>query len=244
MAEQAQDRQLPATERKIQKSRGDGQVARSRDLGHLAALGGGAALLAAFAPEISRWLSNRLAEGLRFDRNTLASTATMTERLSGAGDELMLAVLPLGAAMVFLALAAGVLAGGWNFTFKPLEPKFEKLDPLAGLGRMVSGQQVGVMLKACLLALVLGTLGGVYLKMQLSQFAGLMALPLPAALSHAGGLLWTGFALLLVSLALFALVDVPLQRQLLLRRLRMSHQEVKKENKDIEGNAEVKARVR
>jgi hypothetical protein len=45
-------------------------------------------------------------------------------------------------------------------------------------------------------------------------------------------------------LAFFALVDVPLQRQLLLRRLRMSVEELKKEMKEVEGNAEVKAKIR
>ena len=41
MAENAQDRQLPATQRKIEKSRSEGQVARSRDLSHVAAIGTG-----------------------------------------------------------------------------------------------------------------------------------------------------------------------------------------------------------
>ena len=50
MADTAQDRSLPATQRKIEKARADGQVARSRDLGHFAVLGGGVALLVVFAP--------------------------------------------------------------------------------------------------------------------------------------------------------------------------------------------------
>ena len=50
--------------------------------------------------------------------------------------------------------------------------------------------------------------------------------------------------LILLALAAFALVDVPLQRHLLLRRLRMSFEELKKEHKEVEGNAEVKAKVR
>jgi flagellar biosynthetic protein FlhB len=52
----AQDRRLPATERKIRKARAEGQVARSRDLSHLAAIGAGVALLAVAAPELIAWL--------------------------------------------------------------------------------------------------------------------------------------------------------------------------------------------
>ncbi|MDE1950374.1 MAG: EscU/YscU/HrcU family type III secretion system export apparatus switch protein, partial [Burkholderiales bacterium] len=48
MADDSQDRHLPASARKIEKARGEGQVARSRDLGHLAALGAGGALLVVF----------------------------------------------------------------------------------------------------------------------------------------------------------------------------------------------------
>jgi flagellar biosynthesis protein FlhB len=244
MADSAQDRQLPASQRKIDKSRGEGQVARSRDLGHLAALGTGAVLIMFFAPQLVAWMGARLAAGLRFDARSLADPASMLRQLSDAAGELMLAVLPLGGTVLLVAVASGVAAGGWNFTWKALEPKYEKVDPLAGLKRMVSPQQLGVMLKACLLALVLGLLGFLYLRSHLPEFIQLMAQPLPAALASAGNLVWSGVALLLLALALFALVDVPLQRQLLLRRLRMSFEEMKKEHKDVEGNQEVKAKVR
>jgi flagellar biosynthetic protein FlhB len=104
--------------------------------------------------------------------------------------------------------------------------------------------QLGEMLKACALALLLGTIGTLYLLQHLPQFSELIARPLPAALSSAGALVWGGVLLLLLALGAFALVDVPLQRRLLLRRLRMSHEELKKEHKDVEGNTEVKAKMR
>jgi flagellar biosynthesis protein FlhB len=53
-----------------------------------------------------------------------------------------------------------------------------------------------------------------------------------------------GLLLLLAALAAFALVDVPLQRWLLLRRLRMSHEELKKETKEVEGNPRSRAEKR
>jgi len=53
-----------------------------------------------------------------------------------------------------------------------------------------------------------------------------------------------GMAMLLLALALFALVDVPLQRHLHAQRLKMSHQELKQEYKELEGNVEIKAKVR
>ncbi|MBP8151698.1 MAG: EscU/YscU/HrcU family type III secretion system export apparatus switch protein, partial [Xylophilus sp.] len=50
--ESSQEKSLPATERKLQKTRQDGQGARSRDLSHLAILGSGAACLLVLAPEL------------------------------------------------------------------------------------------------------------------------------------------------------------------------------------------------
>ena len=244
MADDAQDRNLPASERKIQKARADGQVARSRDLGHLAAVGAGVALLIAFAPTFTAWLSLLLTDGLRFDATALARPGAMTERLSHSTFQMLLAVVPLGAVVALVAVAASVLSGGWNFTLKPLEPKFEKFDPISGIGRLFSKQQLVETLKVCLLALVLGAIGAMYLKAQLPAFAGLIALPLPAALAEAGALLQGGLLLMLLALGTFALVDVPLQRQMLLRRLRMSVQEAKKEHKDVEGNAEVKGKIK
>jgi flagellar biosynthetic protein FlhB len=244
MADQAQNRTLPATERKIRKARTEGQVARSRDLGHLAALGGGAALLLAFAPRVVGWMGERLQAALRFDAVALASPSSMIEALLHSGTSLMLAVLPLGAALALLSVAAGVASGGWNFTWKALEPKLQKLDPIAGIGRLFSLQSLTQTLKSCLLALVLGGIGALYVHQRLPAIAQLMAMPLPTALAAAGNVLWGGVALLLLALALFALVDVPLQREMLLRRLRMSHEELKKEQKDVEGNVEIKSKIR
>jgi flagellar biosynthetic protein FlhB len=143
-----------------------------------------------------------------------------------------------------MALGAGVLAGGWNFTWKALEPKLEKLDPIAGLKRLFSAQHLGDTLKACLLAVLLGAAGAFYLWAQGAGFGVLLALPLPQALAAAGETLRTGLLILAAVLLVFALVDVPLQRQLLLRRLRMSVEELKKEMRDVEGNAEVKGKMR
>jgi len=240
----AQDRTLPATQRKITKAREDGQVARSRDLGHFAAFFAAGLVLVAFAPELTGWLGRLVASGLRFDASVLAGTQPMLERLAEQGGQFVLLVLPLGLLMVLVALASGVAAGGWNFTWKAIAPSWQKIDPLAGLGRVFSLEQVGQALKACLLALVLGLIGGLFLKANLARFAEALALPLPAALAHAGNTVWAGVVLLLLALGAFALVDVPLQRALWLKRLKMSHDEVKKEMKEVEGNSEVKAKMR
>jgi flagellar biosynthetic protein FlhB len=244
MAESAADRHLPASARKIQKAREDGQVARSRDLGHFAAIAGGGALLVVLAPAATAWLQELLTQALTFDARQLAGTAPMLERLSEGTLRMLALVLPLGAALAAIAAAAGIASGGWNWTMKPVEPKFDKFNPLSGLGRVFSWQQLGETLKACALALVLGTVGALWLRAHANDFAQLLGLPLPAALSQAGASLQAGLMLLVLALGAFAAIDVPLQRKRLMDRLKMSHQELKDEMRQLEGNMEIKSKVR
>lgn len=242
--EGGQDRQLPASERKIRKAREEGQVARSRDLGHFAALAVGGAVLVAFAPLLVERLRQLLAHGLRFDAHALASPQLMLERLSELGLQFLLVVLPLGLVMALVAVGAALGGGGWNFTTKALQPNFTRLNPLTGVVRLFSKDQLVQTLKACLLALVLGLVGALYLRAHLQDFTALLTQALPQALADSGGRIYGGLALLVGVLALFALVDVPLQRFMLLKRLRMSHQEFKQEHKQAEGSPEVKGRIR
>jgi len=244
MADSAQDRNLPASQRKLQKARAEGQVARSRDLGHLGAVGGGVALLAMLAPTLTGWLQNLLAQGLRLPPQVVRRPELMGERLQQLALEMVGALLPMFGATAAAALAGVVLVGGWNFTLKPMAPNFGKLNPLSGLSRVVSLNQLTDTLKACLLAVLLGSAGAAVLAGQWTRHAELLAMPLPAALAAGGALLQGGLWVLCGVLAVFALVDVPLQRQMHLRRQRMTAQEQKQEHKEQEGNAEVKGRMR
>ncbi|MFM2445914.1 MAG: hypothetical protein RI936_361 [Pseudomonadota bacterium] len=241
---QNSDRTLPATPRKIERARGEGQIARSRDLGHFLALGAGVALLAAFAPELTRWLTQALAEALRFDATQLADPRGMSERMLALSITLLWVLLPIGGVTVLLALAGGLLCGGWNFTLKPLAPQFSKLDPLAGIARLFSAAHLGEAAKACLLSLLLVVTGAWMLNALWPSAAALLVVPLPQALVGAGDLLQRGLLAIGIVLALFAVIDVPLQRQLLARRLRMSFDEVKREMRESEGNQEVKGQRR
>jgi len=240
----AQDRNLPASQRKLDKARAEGQVARSRDLGHFTAIAAGGALLVALAPTISGWLKNLLMQGLRFDATALQTPTFMTTRMGELALGLLVVVVPFGLAMMAVAIAGGVAMSGWTWTFKPLGPRFEQFNPLTGIGRIFAKAQLIDAMKASALALILGTIGALYLRSHVDSFAGVLAMPLPAAIGAASQVLLGGLGLLLLALAAFAIVDVPLQRHLHAQRLKMSHQELKQEHKELEGNAEVKGKVR
>jgi flagellar biosynthetic protein FlhB len=244
MAASDQDRNLPASQRKLDKARKEGQVVRSRDLGHFAAIAVGGAMLVALAPQVSHWSAKLLSNGLRFNATSVQNTDFMVERLAELTAQMMWIVAPLGLLMMLVALAMSVAAGGWVWTFKPMAPNFGKLNPITGLPRIFSKQQLIDALKASVLALILGTIGALYLRANIDTFGGVLALSLPAALSQAGSAIVGGMLLLLLALAAFAMIDVPLQKHLHANKLKMSHQELKQEQKEVEGNAEVKAKAR
>ncbi|MFG6429299.1 flagellar biosynthesis protein FlhB [Roseateles sp. LYH14W] len=240
----AQDRNLPASPKKIERSRAEGQVPRSRDLPHFMMMVAGGAALAAGGPQIIEKLRQTLVSGLRFDAALLARPGFMGERLVEMTLAFAVVMGPIALVMLIAAIAANLASGGWNWTMKPLAPKFSHLNPIAGLGRLFSGQGLGTALKAVLLALVLGVVGALVLKNRLAAYVSIMSVPLPSALAYAGQQLMGALGLLAIALALFAAIDVPLQRQLWLRRMRMTREEAKQEMKEVEGNAEVKAKVR
>eukprot|EP01137_Pigoraptor_chileana_P000771 Opistho-2@37457 len=245
MADQdAQDRNLPASAKKIERSRAEGQLPRSRDLPHFAMMVAGGAILAFGGPRIVDNLQQLLSHALRFDAQMLARSGFMGERLWEMTLGFLMLMLPIAGVLVLVAIASNLASGGWNWTMKPLAPKFSHLNPIAGLGRLVSGQGLGQALKAVALALVLGAVGAMVLKDRIAAYVGIMSVPLPAALAYAGQQLIGGLTLLAIALAVFAAIDVPLQRQLYLRRLKMTREEAKQEMKEVEGNVEIKAKMR
>ena len=245
MADQdAQDRNLPASPKKIEKSRAEGQLPRSRDLPHFALMVTGGAVLAVGGPEIVEKLRQTLVTGLHFDASLLARPGFMGERLLDMTLAFAQVAGPIGLLLMIVGIASNLASGGWNWTMKPLAPKFTHLNPLGGLKRLFTGQGLGTALKAVLLALVLGVIGAMVLKDRLASYVSIMSVPLPSALAYAGQQLTGGLGLLAVALAVFAAIDVPLQRQLWLRRMRMSREEAKQELKEVEGNLEIKAKVR
>lgn len=244
MADSAQDRNLPATAKRRQRAREDGQVPRSKDLGHFTALAVGGALLMVLAHPLAIWAQGVLDAGLRFDRERAVNPQAMGELFWLLAIKALLLVIPMGLVMIGVGMATTILSGGWNLSFKPLHPNFGKFNPIAGMGRLFNKQHIIDVAKMSLLAGAIGTVGYQYLKSQFMGMVSLMAVPLPSAIAQMGSTIATGFGLMMLVMGGWALIDVPLQRYLWLERLKMSREDVKQEHKDAEGNMEVKGKIK
>ena len=74
--ESSQEKSLPATERKLQKTREDGQGARSRDLSHLAILGAGAGCLMVWTPELMEHMQRAMGQRPSLDAASAMATGS------------------------------------------------------------------------------------------------------------------------------------------------------------------------
>ena len=242
--ESSQDKQLPASERKLKKAREEGQVVRSRDLGHFLVILAATGVLMGLTPVWMDRLQDQMTTGFRFDARTVAAPDMMMERLVTLSMQALWMVVPFGLGVALASVAAGVLSGGWVMSFKVLAPNFGKLNPISGIGRLFSKQQLIDALKSCLLALILGAAGAMFLSKVWPDMVQLLDRALPMAIHDLGVTIGQVLGSMLLVMAAFALLGWPLQRFLFAERMKMSHQDMKDEHKQQEGNMEVKGRIK
>jgi flagellar biosynthetic protein FlhB len=189
-------------------------------------------------------MESLLTLGLALPRATLLDMQTMP-RMFEAGVLLGLKVIaPLFIAVLVACFAGSIALGGWAFSFDALMPKFEKLNPLAGVKRIFGWNGLAELAKA-LAKFALVAIAAVWLLSGLTEeFLALGTLTLRAALSRAAWLMAVSFAGLAATLALVAAADVPFQFWQHRRGLRMTKQEQREEHKETEGRPEVRSRVR
>ena len=242
--ESSQDKSLPATERKLQKTRKDGQTSRSRDLGHLAVLGVGSLVVIVGGPSLMQHLRLAMSQQLSFNAQTVRVPQLMVERLVDMATIGILGCVIFALVINMASIITTLMAGGWVYSLKPIMPKFSKLNPIAGFGNVFSKQQMVTAIKNVVLMLILATVAWFHVKSGIVDLSTLPALGGPAALAKVGDWIVTGLMMMLVVVFAVAVIDVPLQKFLFLQRLKMSHQEVKQEHKESEGSPEVKGKIR
>jgi flagellar biosynthetic protein FlhB len=244
MESSSQDRNLPASERKLQKARDDGQVTRSRELSHLAVLGAGALGLMVLAPGMFDRLKLHLSQQLSFNAPAVKDPQEMLLRLKDMASLGLLACVIFAAVVTVAVVLSTVAAGGWVQSLKPLTPDFSRLNPLSGFGRLFTKDKFADVVKMSVITMVLFALGASYISNSLASISSLVLQPSTSAIAHLTQWLTSGMGLLLLVILLVAMVDVPLQTYLHKSRLKMSNQEMKQEQKESDGNPQMKGKLR
>jgi flagellar biosynthetic protein FlhB len=243
-SEMGGERTEEPSQRRLQEARERGQIPRSRELTNFATMIGGSAALVAIGGSLTARLSQMMRKGLSIDANTLRNTDSMAGSLGDAGVSAVLALLPVFGALVALVLLASVLLGGWNFSPRAMTPDFSRLSPMAGLQRLFGLRGLTELGKALLKCLVVGGVCAGIVSWIFGDVLSLAHMAPRAAVGRGAGLLSWAFVWLCASLALVAMVDVPLQLFQFKRALRMTRQELRDESKETDGRPETKQRIR
>ena len=244
MDSSSQDKNLPATAQRLKKAREEGQVPRSKDLSNLMVLGGGSLILLALAPTGFEKLRTTLQSQLRFDNASLQQPGQMLQRLVDGFSQGLMLYLPLGLLVLAVAIGATVAAGSYALSTKPLVPDLGRLNPLKGFGRLFSKQQLVDTFKLFGVTAVVFFVAWQFLGSHTEQFATLVMQPLESGIGQLATWMVSGVSLLLLVVGFFAIIDVPVQKFLHGQQLKMSHQEVKQEHKEAEGDPHVKSQRR
>jgi len=243
-SDSGQDRTLDPSARRLEQARKDGQVPRSRDLAHFCVIGASVGVLTLAGQSLATASRGLLVRGLQFDAVSATEPGRMPERLGQLVSDALLATAPVLAVMLVAAVAAPLLVGGWMFAPGTVLPRLERLDPMPGLARLVSLRAFVGLGKNLLLTILLAAVGGAYILGHIDQFAGLAAQALPAALSQLFTLVLKAFALLTLALAAMAMIDVPYQVISFRNSMKMSVQEAREEDREMQGDPRLKAQVR
>ncbi|WP_313952752.1 flagellar biosynthesis protein FlhB [Accumulibacter sp.] len=233
-----------ASARRLEQAREEGQVPRSREVGTFLILLVGAAAFWLVGPWIVERVSGIFRRGLVVDQALAREPALMLVRLADISVDAMLSFAPLFGALIAAALLSPFFVGSWNFSPKALQPDVSRLNPLKGLSRIVSWSGLVELIKAVVKS---SLIGGVAVWVLWNESGGLLdmfAQSIEVGLSSAAHLLSFSFLVIVSAMLLIVVVDVPFQIWQYHDKLKMSRQEVKQEGKELEGNPEIKGRIR
>lgn len=245
MAEDSgQERTEEATSRRKQQAREKGQVPTSRELNTMVMMMAAAGGVALLGPGIVKGIKELTVWNFTVSREQIFDVSSMHLLFENSLVHAVMTLAPFFLVMILAAFVGPFMIGGLNFSGKALAFKWDKLDPIKGLGRVFAIKGFVELVKALAKFLVIGTVAVLFLYQQFDSYLNLGYESVSIALPHATHLLIWAFVTIASSLILIALVDVPFQIWDYNKQLKMTFQEIKDENKDTEGNPEVRGRVR
>jgi len=245
MAEDSsQEKEEAPSEKKRDDARKKGTVAKSTEVNSVFVLLTAIFLLRLTGPWMMREFDNHIREYFALCSVPDMSMQRLIELSQGAIIVLIKIILPFAGAILCAGVLANVVQIGLLFTFEPMIPKLEKLNPISGFGRIFSMRTVVETLKNILKICLIGyiayaTLKGKYeILITLADVSIMMIWQFVLAATY-DIFLRTALVMLLIALA-----DYGYQRYEHEKKLKMSHQEIKEEHKQMEGDPQVKARIR
>ena len=232
---------------KIDELREKGQVPQSRELTAMVVLFATAATVYGYGPVMAKDLMEYMRE--IFQTNTYSKVDFSTPGYVG---DVMMKALKLIILVSLPTAAVGFLAGlvssfaqvGSIFTFDPIQPDINKIDPLKGLMRILSLKSLFEFVRILLKVSIALFIAYGLMKAEIFTSPGKLWADPKTLLSIFSASAKSIFMTISFVFFLFAGVDYYLQRKDWMKQVRLTKQEAKEESKERDGNPQVKARVR
>jgi len=239
-----EDRTERASDKRLQEAREKGEVPRSRDLSGAMVVLAGASILLSYGTSMYVHMRHIYALGMGYSRDALFSDELMSRVLHAALGDMLALLMPIFAATMLAAVGSTVLIGGLNFSSQALVPNFGRLDPISGLGRLISLNGLIELAKSLL---KVGVIGIALVLLLRHDEAAVMATgreQIGAGVGRALSLVAHAALIFAAILGVIGGLDGLWQRFDYERRHRMSKQELKDEHKESEGDPHLKGRIR
>lgn len=243
MAETPGEKTEAPTPKRKRKAAEEGQLLKSKDFGTALVVLCGCVWMAFFGQSMMAACKVVMTASFSFGRADIESFEPWRP-LASAGWKLL---WPMGSLFVIavggsILSQAGLGSIAWNS--KLLMPKASRVNPGAGLKRILGPNGWIELGKSLLKVVLLGSMGGWMLWSLTASSLGLMANDLNGAVGALGGRFITLMFVMGAGLAIIASIDLPIQMVRHFKQLRMSKQEVKEEHKESEGSPELKGQQR
>jgi len=238
------ERTEEATPKRIEKAREEGQVARSLELTTFTVLLAAAAGILFMGTGMMDKLLKLMKAGMQLDRELAFQPDLMVNRMYELAFEALIAIAPLLFLLLVVAFFAPMSLSGWMFSTKALMPKFDRIDPIKGIGRIFSVHSLIELVKAILKTVVIGSVAALVIWYNKESVMMLLAMPVDLGISRTGEFLTMSFLLIVGAMILVVVIDVPYKIWEHAKQLRMTKEEIRKEFKESEGDPFIKARIR
>lgn len=242
---QAQDRTEPATPKRREDARKKGQVAKSTEVNSSAIL----LVSVLFFYFAGGYMIDKLSlySRLIFENiNVININANnLQDYLSIAATGFLTILLPFAGTIMVVGLAINLLQVGPLFTFEPIKPKFSKINPLSGIKRVLFSKKAFVeLIKNIFKIVVVGLIAYYSIKSEIEDYVPLMDQSAMQVLGFVGSAAFVLGLKITAALIIIAILDFIFQKFDYEKSIRMTKQEIKEEVKQMEGDPNIKARIR
>lgn len=244
MADENGEKTEEATDAKREEYRKKGNVAHTKELASavvlLAAAGGVYALGRFYFQNLFEIFNKTFGEQMVY----LVREGQFTEAFKFSGIKAMILMSPVLLFSGIIAIFSSIAQVGFLQVEDALEPKFEKLNPAEGFKRIFSLRALVEGLKSILKMAAIGLVLYLLLKSEVKQIPYVLTFSIEQIISYIGIIavkLMGGVGSMML---VIAGADYFYQRFDLEKKMMMTKQEVKEENKQREGDPLIKSRIR